>query len=141
MASAIYRAVKEYKRDYESESGAYDYRKEFVEGQENTNPEQKATTNNDQTKSNSAVAFRVQFYVTPSEIKKDDKRFNSLTDIYMYEHNGMYKYTSGKFNSLSEAENYKKTIKSKGFPDAFTVAFLNDERITISKAKQILNEK
>lgn len=141
MASAIYRAVKEYKRDYESESGAYDYRKEVVEGQENTNSEHKATTSNDQTKSNSSVTFRVQFYVTPSEIKKDDKRFNSLTDIYMYEHNGMYKYTSGMFNSLSEAENYKKIIKSKGFPDAFTVAFLDDERISISKAKQILNEK
>ncbi len=141
MASAIYRAVKEYKRDYESESGAYDYRKEVVEGQENANTEQKTSNNNKHAKSNSAVTFRVQFYVTPSEIKKDDKRFNSLTNIYMYEHNGMYKYTSGKFNSLSEAENYKKTIKSKGFPDAFTVAFLDDERISISKAKQILNEK
>lgn len=141
MASAIYRAVKEYKRDYESESGAYDYRKEVVEGQENANTEQKTSNNNKHAESNSAVTFRVQFYVTPSEIKKDDKRFNSLTNIYMYEHNGMYKYTSGKFNSLSEAENYKKTIKSKGFPDAFTVAFLDDERISISKAKQILNEK
>lgn len=31
MASAIYRAVKEYKREYEKESGVYDYRKETLE--------------------------------------------------------------------------------------------------------------
>ncbi len=135
MASAIYRAVKEYKRDYESESGAYDYRQENEENQEDINSEQKSST------SNSSVIYRVHVYVTPMKIKKDDKRFNSLNDVYMYEHNGMYKFTSGKFNSLDEAENHKKTVRSKGFKDAFTVAFLDDERISISKAKQILNEK
>lgn len=140
MASAIYRAIKEYKRDYESESGAYDYRKAAVEKQENEDPEQK-TPDIKQSNSSSSVIYRVQFYVTPSQLKKDDKRFKSLKDIYMYEHNGMYKFTSGKFNSLAEAENHKKTVRSEGFKDAFTVAFLEDERITISKAKQILNEK
>lgn len=141
MASAIYRAVKEYKRDYESEGGAYNYPQEEVEDQKNTNTEKNTTSDKNETISNSSVIYRVQFYVTPKELKKDDKRFNSLKNIYVYEHNGMYKFTSGKFNSLIEAEEYKKSVKSKGFSDAFTVAFYDGKRISISKAKQILNEK
>ena len=141
MASAIYRAVKEYKRDYESESGAYDYRKEGLDNEEETAKNKNEQEISKQGKDNTSITFRVQFYVTPKQLKKDDKRFKSLKDIYMYEHNGMYKFTSGKFNSQDEAEDYKKTVRSKGFTDAFTVAFLGDERISLSKAKQILNEK
>ncbi|NOY49653.1 MAG: N-acetylmuramoyl-L-alanine amidase [Chlorobi bacterium] len=149
LASAIYRAVKEYKRDYESESGAYDYRKKAIEKQndaENKGPGKNgntisATNHKKSVKKNSELVFRVQFYTSPKKLNNNDSRLKSLDNIYIYQHNGMYKYTSGKFNSLAEAEKHKETIRKKGFADAFSVAFYKGERISISRAKQILNEK
>jgi len=111
MASAIFRAVKEYKHEYESENGVYDYRKEAIE------------------------------YTSPKKLSLSDKRFKLLPDIFTYEHNGIFKYTSGNFNNIAIAEEHKKTIRAKGFKDAFTVAFYNGTRISISEAKKILNEK
>jgi hypothetical protein len=49
----------------------------------------------------------------------------------------MYKYTSGHFNSRKKALKHQKLVRSKGFSDAFVVAFLNRERITLQRAKEI----
>jgi N-acetylmuramoyl-L-alanine amidase len=140
MASAIFRAVKEYKREYESENGVYNYRKEAI----NETPANKTTTQATTKKEindKGRIIFRVQFYTSPKQLSLSDKRFKALLDIYSYEHNGMYKYTSGIFSTLTTAEQHKKTVRSKGFNDAFTVAFYDGARISISEAKKILNEK
>ncbi len=137
MASAIFRAIKEYKREYESENGVYDYRKEAVE----ETPNNKTTISAKEVKNNSEVVFRVQFYTSPKKLSLSDKRFKALSDIFSYEHNGMFKYTSGNFSNLAAAEQHKKTIKAKGFKDAFTVVFYKGKRVSVSEAKKILNEK
>ncbi len=130
MASAIYRAFKEYKREFEKENNAWDYRKQAVE-----------TTTND-IKSidpvvKSGVEYRVQFYTSPRQLKLSDPRFKALKNLSFYEHNGMYKYTSGNFASFNEANNHKVTVKTNGFSDAFVVAFNKGKRLSISEAKEI----
>jgi len=139
MASAIFRAVKEYKHEYESENGVYDYRKEIVE--ETPKKQTTNTTSAKKVKTNSEVLFRVQFYTSPKKLSMSDKRFKALPDIFTYEHNGMFKYTSGNFNNVADAEGHKRTVRAKGFKDAFTVAFYKGARVSISEAKKILNEK
>lgn len=141
MASAIYRAVKEYKREYEKESGVYDYRKETLEATGTIDKpvvkkEEKQTIDK-----NNNIVFRVQFYTSPKKLALNDKRFKSLPSIVVYEHNGVFKYTTGSYYAIEEAEKYKKSVRSKGFGDAFTVAFKKGIRVSISEAKQILNEK
>lgn len=121
MASAIYRAVKEYKREYEKESGVNNLAK--------TTPNDYGKTK--KTTSNKNLVYRVQFYTSPHKLQLNDKRFNSLPEIFVYEHNGLFKYTSGKYLSLETAEKHKKTVKEKGFSDAFTVAFKNNSRVSI----------
>lgn len=143
MASAIYRAVKEYKREYEKESGVYDYRKEALEASGlSSNPEvkkeEKQTVDKNKRRD---VVFRVQFYTSPKKLPLNDKRFKSLPAIVVYEHNGIFKYTTGLYYSIEEAEKHKKSVRNKGFGDAFTVAFNKGVRVPISEAKQILNEK
>lgn len=152
MASAIYRAIKEYKRAYEKENGVYDYRKEALENYNNeaktdVTPEEKPAEkkpeekNTKETSTTSNVIYRVQFYTSPSKLKLNDSRFKSLKDIIVYEHNGMYKYTSGAYNTFEQAEAHKKTVRGKGFGDAFTVVFNKGMRISTAEAKQLLNLK
>ncbi len=136
MASAIYRAVKEYKLDFEKENGVYDYRKESVKSY---NANKSSNTDNKTVIGN--LVFRVQFYTSPNKLQFNEKRFKSIPDMFVYEHNGVFKYTSGNYTNLKDAENYKKTVRDKGFSDAFTIVFYNGSRISMEQAKKLLNEK
>lgn len=48
---------------------------------------------------------------------------------------GITRYTAGFFLSETVAVQARDEIRSKGYPDAFVVAFMNGERISISKAR------
>lgn len=150
LASAIYRAVRDYKRAYEKEGGAYDYRKEALESLNDTKsakdnitaPKESAAVNTTVEKiTKSDLVYRIQFYTSPQKLKLNDKRFKSLPNIVVYQQNGLFKYTSGTFNSFKDAEKNKSSVKNAGFKDAFTVAFHKGMRVTIADAKKILNEK
>jgi len=130
LASAIYRAFKEYKREYEKENDAWDYRKKA--GSKTTNDVKSIDP-----VINSGVEYRVQFYTSPRQLKLSDSRFKNIKPLSYYEHNGMYKYTSGNFTSFDGANKYKAKVRAGGFSDAFVIAFYNGKRINISEAKDI----
>lgn len=119
MASAIYRAFKDYKLEYEKENSA---------SKEVTIVEPP---------SKSGVKYKVQFYTSPRQIKLSDPRFNKVDEVSYYEHNGMYKFTSGNFSTFSAASSHQKQVRSAGFKDAFVVAFKDNKRISISEAEKI----
>ncbi|MBW7846942.1 MAG: N-acetylmuramoyl-L-alanine amidase [Bacteroidales bacterium] len=79
-----------------------------------------------------AVVFKVQFATFQREIPLNDKRFNGLTEVSSYFHNGVYKYTSGRFNSFAEATKHQTKLRGMGFSDAFVVAFENQIRVEIT---------
>ena len=133
MASAIYRAFKEYKREFEKENDAWEYRKKIVNS--TSNESEKVKTINPVVKQ--AVDYRVQFYTSPRQLPLSDSRFKGLAELSYYEHNGVYKYTSGSFATLDEATTHRKVVRSTGFSDAFVVAFHKDSRVSISEAKVI----
>jgi len=126
MASAIYRAFKEYKREFEQENNAWEYRKESVKS---IDPVTKQV-----------VDYRVQFYTSPRQLKLSNPRFGKLSNLSYYEHNGMYKYTSGNFPTVEDAKIYQKKVKDAGFSDAFVIAFYKGNRISISEAQVIINQ-
>jgi len=118
LASAIYRAFKAYKKDYEKEN----YSETNV-----------ANTNNEQ------LEYRVQFYASPNKLPANNSKFKGIADVTNYYHNGLYKYTSGHFSSLKEASNQQALLRKKGYSDAFVVYFNNGERISKSEAEKIEN--
>ena len=53
---------------------------------------------------------------------------------------GLIRYTTGQYNSVEEASARKDEIRLIGVKDAFVTAYFNGERISIAKAKELLNK-
>jgi len=120
MASAIYRAFKEYKIAYEKENAVV----EPINSRVNT-----------------GLDYRIQFYTNPKELSLSDNMFRGIDKLAIYYHNGLYKYTSGHFSNLQKANEQLGEIRKKGFNDAFIVVFNNDMRITSDEAKRLESER
>ncbi len=58
-----------------------------------------------------------------------------------YHHEGLYKYTVGNETSMEEAVALQRRLQRNGFPDAFIVAFQGSERISISEAQRLLENR
>ena len=113
LASAIYRAFCTYKTNYEKES---------VELQHEAQPTVPAAV------SDNGVVYKVQFTTKSRKLDNAQSVYKDLRDIEFYEHNGMYKYTAGRFATRAEADAYLREVIAKGYNDAFVVKFENGIR-------------
>lgn len=103
----------------------------------NPSPKTKNTvkeTVNSSNKSDDAVVFKVQFALYPNKIAVTDKRFSNASEVDVYFHDGLYKYTSGQFGSFKAATAHQSKLRKMGFDDAFVVAFVNAKRVPISES-------
>ncbi|MCB0804755.1 MAG: N-acetylmuramoyl-L-alanine amidase [Bacteroidales bacterium] len=123
MASAIFRAFRDFKKEFEDQNG--DMKPLVVNPPE---PEQQ-------------VFYRVQFASYKKEKSLDFRKFRGLDQIKMYEHDGQYKYTAGNTENFEDAKKLKEDLREKGYKDVFVVAFMNGERISLDKAKAIAENK
>jgi len=123
LASAIYRAFKEYKKEFEEANK--DLKPVIVKKEE----------------SKPVIYYRVQFASFRKEKSLDFRKFRGLQEIKMYKHDGAYKYTTGNETSLEEAIELKEKLRDKGYKDIFVVAFLNEERISLDEANRINENK
>lgn len=88
-----------------------------------------------------AVSYRVQFAMYPEELRIDAPEFAGVQDVKMYFHSGSYKYTSGDFTTFEAAVEWRKKLVSKGYKDAFIVAFKGKNRISNEEAKRLSGKK
>ena len=115
LASAIYRAFCTYKTNYEKES---------VNLQQETVETTSAPTSDD----SHGVVYKVQFTTRSRKLDNPQSVYKDLQNIDYYEHNGMFKYTTGCFPTKAEADNYLTTVIAKGYDGAFVVMFENGNR-------------
>ena len=121
MASAIYRAFKQYKIELDGPLKPID-EKEVI-------PEK--------TKKKDVVRFKVQFMSSVRPIPLKSKNFKGLDSVEEYKIGDLYKYTYGSAKSIKEIKNIQKKVREK-YPDAFVIAFKNKEKISVSEAKKLL---
>ncbi|MCD4681746.1 MAG: N-acetylmuramoyl-L-alanine amidase [Bacteroidales bacterium] len=119
LASAIYRAFKNYKSEYEDANKDL---KPVVVKLEEPKPQ---------------VFYRIQFASYKKEKSLEFRKFRGLKDVRVYEHDGCFKYTTGNEDSLENVQALKNKLIKKGYNDIFIVAFINDERIPLNEAKQL----
>lgn len=84
------------------------------------------------------VSFKVQFATRDTQVPVTSKDFAKVPEVGVYFYNGAYRYTSGDFRSKQGAIERQAEVRKLGFSDAFVVAFINGERVTIKEAENAL---
>jgi len=155
MASAIYRAFKQYKAEIEGvEISTLDFEKNIpevtdeapiVEVKKDEKPttkpdvkQEKPVVNKEAKSVNSEpVFYKIQLMASSNPIDLKPENFNGLEEVKSYEVEGLYKYTIGEVTDYKKAVSLQRTVRENAYPKAFITAFYNGERIGLSKALEI----
>lgn len=130
LASAIFRAVRDYKKAIDSKS---DYRL-LASNTATETPVVKQQQEIATTESRvEGIFFRIQLAATSKKIEPAASNFKGLSNVERMQVSPVYKYFYGKTASFEEIQTLKNQIVSL-FPDAFIVAFEQDETIPLKKA-------
>lgn len=145
MASAIYRAFKDYKQEREEFAlqNIAPPREEPAVEKTVTQEEPQILANLPSDNEEALAESRKLYYTVQigvSGIKKECKpeNFKGIEGVEFYMDGSLYKYVVGRSEKLEEAESLKQKMKEAGFKDAFVVALQNGERITLNKARELL---
>ena len=125
MALALYRAFEEYKKEYDAENHS---------APNTTTNEKPATISSKDT------FFTVQFSTLDKKVPVTDAAFKGVKEVEVYNYNGAYRYTSGRFQTKAEAVARQNEVRNLGFKDAFVIAFINGERGTLKQAEEALKK-
>lgn len=124
LASAIYRAFKEYKHKMEKDLPTLELKPEVASKESKRN--------------NDNVYLAVQIKTSRKKKKINAHTFRNYKNVSEYKDKGLYKYVVGKYYTFDEAHSMQKKMKKMGYKGAFIVAFKEGERISIKKALDIL---
>jgi N-acetylmuramoyl-L-alanine amidase len=129
IASAIYRACKDYITDTDSRSGISTVAATEEKTETKTGTKDTLVISQE----DNELLFMVQ--VATSSAKKEIKpeNFKGIKDISEIRDNDRYKYLSGKFTEYSEAVKHRKRI-SDVYPDAFIIAVKGNKTVPLQKA-------
>lgn len=150
IASAIFRAFRDYKVNLERKSDAlYASTAEMYSNQTNqSNPDGFTAAHNSDNSGNSGyhesnnsgsslenekITFKVQIGSSRNKIPLDSGFFNGLEEVEVYESDGLFKYVVGDAATLDDIVAYRKII-SEVFPDAFIVAVRSGDLISLQEA-------
>lgn len=76
-----------------------------------------------------APNYRIQFLTSPDKLSAKDSRLSKVEDVTYYQDGKLYKYTSGRYATRTEASQHLQAVRQH-FPDAFIVFFRGNERAT-----------
>lgn len=136
LASAIYRAFKEYKIELEKIEAAKEAeRPQQQEEEPAPAPDERAFDE---------VVFRVQLLSSSQKVETVPSNFNGLKGVTEYSENGTYKYLWGTARDYDSAKEMQKNVRKTGYKGAFIVAFdAENKRIPLKDALEAVtvNEK
>lgn len=124
IASAIYRAFKEYKNSIGTPSSNYASRP--------------STPSTPPTIDNNNTVLRVQLASSSNALNTNNGRWAKVSNLQEYKVDGLYKYSVGDFTSWDAAVAKQNYWRKNGFSDAFIVAYKNGQRISLDEARKII---
>ncbi len=141
MASAIYRAFKEYKMEREGleqqqkiSSPEIDNKIEPAELPEEIDQ----PDNGSESAQIGTTYFAVQIATSTKKRDTNPKYFNGVENVQYYMDGSLYKYMVGETTDLDQAKRTQAKMKQAGFKDAFIIALSDGKRITIAEARSLL---
>jgi N-acetylmuramoyl-L-alanine amidase len=129
MASAIFRAFRDYKEELEEKS------KLLAEEKAAREEEYKRMRKVDED-----LVFKVQLATSSQEVDPKPENFKGLEGVEYYEAGGLFRYTYGIEKSWEEASKLQEEVRSAGYEDAFIIAFYNGKRIAVGEAVRLLKK-
>jgi len=153
IASAIYRAFKNYKNLIETKT-SFAMASKFEKLSADTVPPRLESNSLNETKgeiserkhdsiSYPVVEFKVQVIASSKPLSPGSHVFKGLSSVTEYRAGNMYKYAVGSNRTFQEAVIYSKQVKER-FPDAFIIAIRDNKIIPLDQAliePQIINSK
>ncbi|MBW6535934.1 MAG: N-acetylmuramoyl-L-alanine amidase [Mariniphaga sp.] len=137
LASAIFRAFKDYKKKVEARSS-------FNMVTESISDESLSSSNNNSHKNKNLsqptennIFFSVQIASLSNPVEINATNFKGESEIFMQNQGQVYRYFSGRFKSVQHARKEQKRLQNK-FNGAFVVAFVNNELVSVQTATQNL---
>ena len=130
MASAIYRAFKEYKDQIEHKDVSFE------------GPVAKPDSlGSDSTAVNAAngIVFKVQIITSSKQIPLGSSKFKGL-DVEEMKAAGLWKYSVGSEPTLAAARIVQAECRAKGFDGAFITAWREGERIELQQAVNLVRD-
>jgi N-acetylmuramoyl-L-alanine amidase len=125
LASAIFRACRDYINEIDSKSGKF-----LVQNQ---NTEQKSDNHTQVISPAGKVFFMVQIATSSAKKEIKPENFKGLTDVMEIDAHDRYKYVTGNFNDYSAAVRYRKKIEIV-YPDAFIIAVKDNKILPLQQA-------
>ncbi len=138
LASAIFRAFRDYKKKIEQKSSFRLVSREQPEmpniiNNPGNNNESLASPGEKQEPGQKNIFFSVQIAALERPLKITHPSFKGEPGVFEINGEKMYRYYVGKFNSVEKARSEKARLQAK-FSGAFVVAFENNELISVKKA-------
>ena len=154
MASAIYRAFKEYKIKLEGvDASKKTIKSEQTKPKTRTNappvPEAPKTNTNvsglDISKETKTaipdLEYRVQVSTSTKKLELKSYNFKGHGDVSMVTKGNRHYYYLGHFEDFNDALDYQRELRKKDFKDCFMVAFYKGKEISIKEAQSIGQQK
>ena len=134
MASAIYRAIKEYKIE-QQQSKVISILKDLDE-RNNQNKQTKVTDIEGDVFE--LPVYKVQIY---TGLKANDLSPIEGNTVSFFQEGNLYKFTIGKETTIDAARTLQNLAKKNGYNDAFVIAFHKNKKISLKEAREITQRK
>lgn len=76
----------------------------------------------------SGIDYRIQFLTSSTSINNGSQKLKGLPETEFYRDGNIYKYTTGRYQTLDEANKELKEVR-KLFPDAFVIKMSDGKRV------------
>lgn len=127
LASAIYRACKDYITEIESKSLV------ASDLQSDTSSDVTNSVIQAAAKKEGEVTFMVQITTSSTKTIVKPENFKNLPDISELQSNDRYRYAAGRFADYSDAVKYRKKLEAL-YPDAFVIAVKENKVLPLQQA-------
>lgn len=86
------------------------------------------------------IHYRVQLAAAKTPVNMNEQKWQNVGyTVEVIEENALLKYQAKSFATFEEAAGAQKTLRQKGFPDAFIVAYKDGAKISLADAKAATN--